>query len=104
MQPEVISSQEEDEYDRFFNAPVKLSDLIAGVLASVIALLYLAPESSWQGQKIALIIAGIVGLGSGWYMSRQRHWIMKIFLYAGMMVLCIFVADLLPRLFFMVTD
>ena len=74
---------------------VKLSDIIGGTGAMLIALLYIAPESVWAGTRFLLIATSIAGLGSGWYVARERHWIMKIFLYAGMMVLCILVVDLI---------
>ena len=70
---------------------VKLSDIIGGTGAMLIALLYIAPHSPWAGTRSLLTAAAIAGLGSGWYVARERHWIMKIFLYAGMMVLCIFI-------------
>ena len=73
---------------------VKLSDIIAGTIAMLIALLYITPDSPWFGRKVALIIVALVGLSAGWYSARERHWMMKIFLYAGIMVLCILVADL----------
>ncbi len=73
---------------------VKLSDIIAGTIAMLIALLYITPESSWSGEKVLIIAVAFIGLFSGWYVAKERHWIMKIFLYAGMMVLCILVADL----------
>ena len=74
---------------------IKLSDIIAGTGASLIALLYIAPDQEWIGAKYVLIIAALAGLYSGWHVAKDRHWIMKIFLYAGMMVLCILVVDLL---------
>ena len=61
----------------------------------LIAILYIAPESVWVGTRFVLIAASSAGLLSGWYVARERHWIMKIFLYAGMMVLCIFTVDLI---------
>ena len=73
---------------------IKLSDIIAGTGATLIALLYIAQDSPWAGTRFILIAAAIAGLGSGWYVARERHWMMKIFLYAGMMVLCIFCVDL----------
>lgn len=80
------------------NSIVKISDIVAGTSAMLIAILYITPEADMSGGKIFLIIASLIGLGSGWYVARGRHWIMKIFLYAGMMVLCILVADLLARI------
>lgn len=76
------------------NSIIKLSDIIAGTGAMLIALLYITPDAASMGSKFLLIAAALAGLGSGWYVARERHWIMKIFLYAGMMVLCIFVVDL----------
>ena len=73
---------------------IKLSDIIGGTGAMLIAILYIAPEPAWIGAKVLLIAASLAGLGSGWYVARGRHWIMKFFLYAGMMVLCIFAVDL----------
>ena len=80
------------------NSIVKLSDIIAGTAATLIAILYIAPEASWFGSRVMLIIASLAGLASGWYVSQERHWIMKLFLYAGMMVLCIFIVDIAQRL------
>lgn len=79
------------------DALIKLSDIIAGTIASLIAILYIAPESTWAGSRLLLIIASVVGIVWGWRTSRERHWIMKIFLYAGMVVLCILVVDLTQR-------
>lgn len=76
------------------NSIIKLSDIIAGTGAMLIALLYITPDTAWIGSKFLLIAAAFAGLASGWYVAKERHWIMKIFLYAGMMVLCIFVVDL----------
>ncbi len=84
--------------DDFKDHIVKISDLVAGTAATLIAILYITPEADLSVGKVLLIIASIAGLGSGWYVARGRHWIMKVFLYAGMMVLCIMVADLLVRL------
>lgn len=80
------------------NSIVKISDIVAGTGAMLIALLYITPEADMSGGKVFLLVASLVGLGSGWYVARGRHWIMKIFLYAGMMVLCILIADLLSRI------
>ncbi len=73
---------------------IKLSDIIAGTGAALIALLYITPEPEWVGERYILIAAALVGLYSGWHVGKDRHWIMKIFLYAGMMVLCILIVDL----------
>ena len=79
------------------NALIKLSDIIAGTGAMLIALLYIAPPPEWIGTRYILIVTALVGLYSGWHVARERHWIMKIFLYAGMVVLCILVVDLAQR-------
>ncbi len=84
--------------DDFKDHIVKISDLVAGTGALLIAILYITPEADLSVGKVLLIVASIIGLGSGWYVAQGRHWIMKIFLYAGMMVLCILISDLLVRL------
>ncbi len=76
------------------NALIKVSDIVAGTGAMLIALLYIAPDPTWMGTRYILIATALVGLYSGWHVARERHWIMKIFLYAGMMVLCILLVDL----------
>ena len=76
------------------NALIKVSDIVAGTGAMLIALLYIALDPEWMGTRYILIATALVGLYSGWHVARERHWIMKIFLYAGMMVLCILLVDL----------
>lgn len=74
---------------------IKLSDIIGGTIAMIAALPYVTPQPIWAGERIAMIAAALLGLCGGWYVAQERHWILKIFLYTGIMLLSLFVVDLI---------
>ena len=74
---------------------VKVSDLLAGAIAAFVALVYVTPQHLPPFERIALIAATIIGLVGGWHFAKDRHWIVKIFLYVGAMLLSLTVIDLL---------
>lgn len=73
---------------------IKLSDIIGGTIAMIAALPYVTPQPIWAGERLAMILAALIGLYGGWYVARERHWILKIFLYTGIMLLSLFLVDL----------
>jgi hypothetical protein len=74
---------------------IKLSDIIGGTIAMLVALPYITQQPMWLGERVTMIAAALVGLGAGWYVAQDRHWIVKIFLYTGIMLLATLVANLL---------
>ncbi len=75
-------------------AIIKLSDIIGCTIAMMAALPYITPQPIFPGERIAMIAAALIGLYGGWFASRERHWILKIFLYTGIMLLSLLVVDL----------
>ena len=77
---------------------IKVSDMIAGVIAAFVALVYVTPQHLVPAERIALIAAALVGLYAGWRFGQDRHWIPKIFLYVGAMLMSLLVVDVLVAL------
>ena len=77
---------------------IKVSDMVAGVAAALVALPYITPQHLPPVERFALIGATLAGFVLGWYLARERHWIVKIFMYVGAMLLSLLVVDLIVEI------
>ena len=73
---------------------ITVSDMIAAVAAAFVALPYVTPQHLPAYERFALLFATLIGFGLGWHFAKERHWILKIFLYIGMMLLSLTLVDL----------
>ena len=78
---------------------LKTADIIAGTIAVLLAIPNLNVDEAWSLEKLVLVVLIVAGLATGWYMAQNRYWMLKIFLYAGIMTLYMLVARLAFHMF-----
>ncbi len=74
---------------------LKTADIVAGAIAVLLALPGLDTPSGSVPERIVLIVVMAVSLVTAWFVARNRYWMIKIFLYAGIMLLFTLIARLL---------
>ena len=73
---------------------VKTADIVAGAIAVLLALPNLDTQTDWHIERVTLSVLVVAALITGWKISQNRYWMLKIFLYAGVMVLYMLLARL----------
>lgn len=71
-----------------------MADIIAGTLAVLIAIPNLNVDEGLSLEKVLLVVLIVAGLATGWYISQNRYWMLKIFFYVGIMSLYMLIARL----------
>lgn len=73
---------------------LKTADIIAGTIAVLMAIPNLNVVEGWSLEKIVLLLLIVAAIPTGWYVAQDKYWMLKIFLYAGIMMLFMVVARL----------
>ena len=73
---------------------LKTADIIAGTIAVLLAIPNLNVHDGWSMEKIVLLVLIVVAIATGWYVAQNRYWMLKIFFYAGIMMLYMLLARL----------
>jgi|GEM_PF-4228321 len=73
---------------------LKTADIIAGTIAVLLAIPNLNVHDGWSMEKIVLLALIVVAIATGWYVAQNRYWMLKIFFYAGIMMLYMLLARL----------
>lgn len=76
---------------------ITLSDIIAGAVGVLIVLPDIIDQRSSVEERIAVIASLLVGLLISWKFTRDRHWIMKTLLFAGICLIGAVAAQLIVR-------
>lgn len=74
---------------------LKTADIIAGAIAVLLALPNLNIDTPVTLEHIVLIALVVIALPAGWYVAQGKYWMLKIFLYSGIMLLFLLIARLL---------
>ena len=73
---------------------LKTADIIAGTIAVLLAIPNLNVHDGWSMEKIVLLALIVIAIATGWYVAQNRYWMLKIFFYAGIMMLYMLLARL----------
>ena len=65
---------------------IKTADIVAGTIAVLLAVPNLNLTSSFNVTHIILVVLILLALITGWFMGRDKYWMLKIFFSAGVML------------------
>jgi hypothetical protein len=86
------------EHSRFRQS-IRVSDIVAGFVGTLVVLPELIDQRNGFDQRVAVVVALFVGLAVSWFVTRERHWIVKAVVYACICLLCALLAQFAVRTF-----
>ena len=74
---------------------IRVSDMVAGAIAVLLVVPYVAPRVLTNAERVAFAAVTIVSLVVCWMKTEpERHWIYKVFVYAGVTLLLVMLVSL----------
>jgi hypothetical protein len=72
-----------------------VSDILAIAVGALVVLPELIDQRNGIEERLAVLVALVVGLAISWHFARKHHWIIKTALFACICMACAVVAQLI---------